>query len=264
MLAEIVGPPRPSANAPRRIASSSAGQPTETEFFHDGDVIVTNARLIVQNQTYVMRNITSVRAIQLDPSPAGPLILFLVGAFAGLTLGCGGVAVGALLLWIASAAGAAFFFSQLKPTYALLIMTLGREVRAMESDNAELISEVVAALNESIMMQGAPLSPETVAARKRAREEVLRQRQEETAKEEQCEADERERRNVGEGSVLGSVRYGLESLGDAILFGGRSFDEGLKKIAGEENDVLYRVIQFLVYGGISIAAMIFVLAIVRR
>ncbi|MCE9555784.1 MAG: DUF6232 family protein [Planctomycetes bacterium] len=264
VLAEIVETPQWTPNAPPRLAASGAGRPIETEFFSNGGVTVTNARFTVHSQTYVMHNITSVRSIQLDPSPAGPLILFFVGAFAGLILGCGGIAIGAFLLWIASAAGAACFYSQLKPTYSVLLMTSAREVRALECDNLELIADIVAALNESIMMQGAPLSPEAVAARRLARQETLKRRQEEATKVQESEAGEREGRNAAATNLLGSLRNGLESIGGAILSGCRRFDGVLKKMAGEENDVLYRFIQFLVYVGISIAAMIIVLAILRR
>ncbi|MFA1591936.1 DUF6232 family protein [Serratia nevei] len=51
----------------------------ETEFFRNGNVLITNARFIVGSSTYAMTGVTSVKKTSVTPSRAGAIILIVIG-----------------------------------------------------------------------------------------------------------------------------------------------------------------------------------------
>ncbi len=117
-------------------------------FFSDGDVSVTNARFVSKGQTYAMSRITSVKSFREDPSRKGPIILGIVGFF---TMAGGGnaVLVGVLLI-----AGAAAWWISQKPEFSVRLSSASAETTALVSQDGELISKVVGALNDAIIHRG--------------------------------------------------------------------------------------------------------------
>ena len=126
---------------------------TETTFFQSDDIVVTNARFIVGSQTFAMRGITSVQAIKIPPSDGGSTITVVFGlivAVAGFAirlylLGFLGVLLLGLGVWLAM---------RQKPIYAVVLRTAGGEVTAYQSNDWNYISQIIEALNQSIVSHG--------------------------------------------------------------------------------------------------------------
>jgi hypothetical protein len=133
---------------------------TEITFFSGGDIAVTNARLVVGAQTFAMRGITSVEGVKLPRSYTGPAILILPGAVAAILgffdSGMGGGSVAALFgaLGVLMVAGGIWWAWRRKPTYAVVLRTAGGEVTAYHSADWAHISQIIQALNESIISNG--------------------------------------------------------------------------------------------------------------
>ena len=118
----------------------------EKTFFDVDGVKVTNARFIVDGQTYTMNNITSVKQSGEEPSRILPVILLLIG--------------GVLLIkqqWLASlifvTVGAWIWKSQ-KPKYHIVLTTSAGESKALTTNQKEYITKVVQSLNEAIVHRG--------------------------------------------------------------------------------------------------------------
>jgi hypothetical protein len=125
---------------------SQPGTTGETIFFQHGNVTVTNSRFIVPGQTYAMRNVTSIKHTEKAPSRAlgviiaiaGLLLLFAKVWVFGLVL----IALGVFLAWNA------------KGEYDVLLHTSSGEVRAFRSANRDLVTQIVAALNQAVVFRG--------------------------------------------------------------------------------------------------------------
>ena len=121
----------------------------EKTFFSAGDVIVTNARFIAHGQTYAMSGITSVKSFRQDPSRKVPIILGFLGLLVAASASGGGRFVGLLLI-----AGAVAVWVSQKPEYSVLLSSASGEVKPLASKDGGFISQVVAALNDSIVHRG--------------------------------------------------------------------------------------------------------------
>jgi len=133
---------------------------TETTFFNSGDVAVTNARFVVGAQTFAVRGITSVEGAELPRSYTGPAILILPGAVAAIlgffasSMGGGSVAAPIGALGLIPLAGGIWWACRRKPKYAVVLRTAGGEVTAYQSADRAHISQIIQALNESIISNG--------------------------------------------------------------------------------------------------------------
>ncbi len=117
----------------------------EKTFFEYENVKVTNARFLVDGQTFAMSNITSVASAQDDPSRVGPILMMIVGfaicasnIFVGLVV----AALGAWWLW------------KQKSTYHVMLKTSGGETKALTSNQEDYVRKVIAALNDAIVHRG--------------------------------------------------------------------------------------------------------------
>lgn len=122
----------------------TAIQKSEQTLFSSGNVSVTNARFIVNNQTYAVRNITSV---DKKMKKAPKLGWWIIGAILLLV----GIAVGKvngflILGFIAIAAG---FLVNHK--YYVVLKTSAAELQALESKDEDYIDEFIHALNQAII-----------------------------------------------------------------------------------------------------------------
>ena len=77
---------------------------------------MTDARFVVGSQTYAIRNITSVKGIEIIPGPIGRLLGY-------------------------------------KSMFAVVLSTAGGEIRAYESKDSDLIGDVLETLNQAIVRQ---------------------------------------------------------------------------------------------------------------
>ena len=117
----------------------------EKLFFEYEGVKVTNARFMVDGQTFAMNNITSVKTVAKKPSRIGPILLILVGAgmaFQAAPLGA-----------IVALPGVVWLFLQ-KTMYHIMLHTSGGETSALKTKQSDYATKVVTALNEAIVHRG--------------------------------------------------------------------------------------------------------------
>lgn len=124
-------------------------QTNETEFFNNGHTVVTNARFIVDGQTYAMNGVTSVKqGIKPADKKTGiwiviiGIILFLATSGSAKLIGLVLIAIGAWLIY------------QAKPIASVILQSSSGEVQALSSENVSFISNVVSALNQAIIHRG--------------------------------------------------------------------------------------------------------------
>ena len=140
----------------------------ESVFFQSGGIMVTNARFVVGAKTFAMRGITSVEVVESDEvaerQPGNVLPPAITGA--GLVI----IVVGLLCwllydfsFWVAVGAGivgtfmiivAASLATQLKRAFKIVLKTAGGEVTAYQSFDRGHISQIIRALNDSIISHG--------------------------------------------------------------------------------------------------------------
>lgn len=117
----------------------------EKTFFEYDGVKVTNARFVVDHQTFAMSNITSVSTAQEHPSRVWPILFILAGLVTcatALPVGLILIGGGAIWLWVQ------------KSKYHVMLKTAGGEAKALTSHQKEYIGKVVSALNNAIVHRG--------------------------------------------------------------------------------------------------------------
>lgn len=128
----------------------------KTYFNNDKGVSVTSARFIVDDQTYAMSGVTSVKKFIQKPSIVRMilsilLILFgvvsLLGAFSSGNISM--VIMPIVLLLI----GAALWFFNRKQ-FIVLLHTASGESQALKTNDSSLVDSVVEALNTAIIERG--------------------------------------------------------------------------------------------------------------
>lgn len=132
--------------------------------------MVTNARFVVGAKTFAMRGITSVEIVKADQDVERSGIKWAIsrgiGAVACLAMIVLGLAlwlVGDFSFWVAIGLGIVGFgiwfivylaSIQTKPVFRILLKTAGGEVTAYQSDDENHISQIIRALNDSIISHG--------------------------------------------------------------------------------------------------------------
>ena len=117
----------------------------EKTFFQYEGVHVTNARFVVDGQTFAMNNVTSIKPLERKPNRIGPILLIIVGALPAIN----GVYEGLVLSLIGAA-----WFALLKTVYHVMLHTAGGETSALKTHQKEYLEKVVAALNNAIVHRG--------------------------------------------------------------------------------------------------------------
>lgn len=122
----------------------------EVVFYTDGKGIrVTNARFIVEQTTYSMRNITSVKKKLTSPNRRWPLIAFVAALFF-LLPGLKTPLPYLLYSFISAGVGVTIWSFQ-KATFDLVISSASGESTAITSHEESYIEHIVRALNEAIL-----------------------------------------------------------------------------------------------------------------
>lgn len=124
-------------------------QPNETEFFNNGNTVVTNARFIVDSQTYAMNGVTSVKQGFTPANRKTGIWVTIIGVLLFLALSGGGKFFGLILV----ALGIWFTYSA-KPIASVILQSSSGEVQALSSEDTNYIAQVVSALNQSIIPRG--------------------------------------------------------------------------------------------------------------
>ncbi|HEX4693283.1 DUF6232 family protein [Sphingomonas sp.] len=121
----------------------------EDVFYEAPGVKVTNARFIVDNQTYAMNGVTSVKTLTIPPSYGGAIIAILIGLvllFAG--------AAGVKVLGLAIAAFGIFLIVKAKAEHVVVLHSASGEAQALKSTDGQHIHDVIAALNDALVHRG--------------------------------------------------------------------------------------------------------------
>lgn len=121
----------------------------ETTIMKEGDVTVTNARLIFAGQTYAMSGVTSVKMFEQKASKAPAIFAFLIGGGLLLSMSMGGFIFGALLC-----AAGYWLWKAAKNTYQVRLATSSGEATALSSKDRPWIERVVTAINDAIVARG--------------------------------------------------------------------------------------------------------------
>jgi len=119
---------------------------SETVFFSEGNVSVSDSRFIVNGQTYAMSGITSVKPSITPANRIAPAVIALVGGALAYH-GMWGWGIGLVVI------GVAMFFT-MKDTHAVTLRTSGGDVQALTSTNHGYIKRVIDALNDAIVHRG--------------------------------------------------------------------------------------------------------------
>ena len=117
----------------------------EREFFSDKGVRVTQTRFVVNDQTYAMTGITSIRRDIVKPSKVWPIVVIVMGM---------GLALMADVFGLIIAGAGAFFLWKRKPDYTVMLQTASGESKALASQDGPWINGIVSALNEAIVARG--------------------------------------------------------------------------------------------------------------
>jgi len=120
---------------------------SETQFYQDSVVTVTQSRFVTQSKTYAMRNISSVHIFEIEKSRVGPIIMILIGfpfLFSGDIFWMGLIIIGFSILW----------FFNIKNEFAVRISTNAGEANSVLSKDRIYIQKIVDALNDAIIYRG--------------------------------------------------------------------------------------------------------------
>jgi hypothetical protein len=131
------------------FGAGEAHHMTEQVFFEQGSVKVTNARFIVNSQTYAMNGVTSVKSSVVPPSRTGAMIAIGFGLLMVFV-----AEGGAKIIGIAIAAAGAWFLTQQKSTHSVYLSSASGEVQALSDTDEGYINSVVHALNEALIHRG--------------------------------------------------------------------------------------------------------------
>lgn len=127
------------------IAIERGIEMNEKTFFEYDGVKVTNARFIVDGQTFAMSNVTSVKPIAVPPNRLWGYVLLLLGIAGLMSNPFFGVPVTGIAIYV--------IYKQ-KKTYHIMLRTSGGETKALTTQQKEYLDKVVSALNEAIVHRG--------------------------------------------------------------------------------------------------------------
>lgn len=125
------------------VAPAAAAAPAEAVFFNEQGVFVSSARVVVEGQTYALRNITSVRARKDGPPILASIVVFVFGLF------WMGVSEWSTLAVWAVGIPAVWFFRK----HHVAIATAAGEQRALSSRDGSFVRRIVEAINSAIVHQ---------------------------------------------------------------------------------------------------------------
>lgn len=127
---------------------------SETTYYSEGDVLITNARVVLGGKTYSMANVTSV-AIGTAPANNKPAIAVLVvGALmAACSMGSSQGIVGVIFGLILAGVGI-YLLTQAKPNYVVRLGSSSGESDGLISRDRGYIEKIVKAINDAIIRRG--------------------------------------------------------------------------------------------------------------
>jgi hypothetical protein len=127
----------------------------ERTFLHQGNVYVSNTRVVIDGTTYATANITSVRATFTPAKRGCAGILIVVAVLALLNaLGGGGDGLGAAVMGGIFLVVGILWYRLLTPTHHVMLASSSGERQGLTSKDGELVHRVTAAIAEAIIFRG--------------------------------------------------------------------------------------------------------------
>ena len=143
----IFAPDEELLNVPGRSAPSG-----ERIFFDEGGIFVSDSRIVVPDQTFAVRSISSVKFEEERPWRTIALtslfaVVIWLAALGGYIAGAEGWLLAAASIF----AGLLFAYGlSRKSRYSVVLRTFGGEVDALQSRNQAYIRDVIEAINQPI------------------------------------------------------------------------------------------------------------------
>lgn len=145
------------------LKSSEVEEKKEKIFLQEGNVLVSNSRVVINNKTYSLPNITSVSSSKTTPPNTMKDFGMALMLFGGL-LALGTIWIffdetsrepmfaPALTLTLILIIPAIFFLraEQPKSIYHLIIVSASREIQALTAENEEYIQKIINAINDAM------------------------------------------------------------------------------------------------------------------
>lgn len=125
--------------------------PGETTYYTNGRVTVTNARFVVDAETYAISGITSVKLGVKKPNRVWPLLLILVSFFV-LTKGVN-LATLSIVHWLIVLLPGVIWLACQRTYYTVTLASASGENRALTSRIQPFVREVVDAINQAIIQR---------------------------------------------------------------------------------------------------------------
>lgn len=127
----------------------------ENVVYSDKNVNITNARVVIDNTTYAVRNITSVKTSLTPASKVMCYFLMLMGvvlALIGIGVFLSYKDIGSIFIFLGTLEIICAFFllSKCKPKYHVTIASSSGEVEAMTSKDKKYIDKIVSSINDAI------------------------------------------------------------------------------------------------------------------
>ncbi|MGK5073237.1 DUF6232 family protein [Janthinobacterium sp. ZB1P44] len=122
---------------------------TETTYYTNGKVTVTNARLIVGDETHAISGITSVKLGVKRPNRLLPIALILLEFFA-ISRGESYASL-SIVHWAVILLPGIIWLSLQRTHYTVTLASASGESRALKSKVKPFVSEVVEAINQAIV-----------------------------------------------------------------------------------------------------------------
>lgn len=121
----------------------------ETTYYTNGRVMVTNARFVVDAETYAISGITSVKLGVKKPNRILPILLIVL-TYLVLTKG-GGPANLSIWHWLLALLPGVLWMALQRTHYTVTLASASGENRALTSKLQPFVREVIDALNQAIV-----------------------------------------------------------------------------------------------------------------
>ena len=140
---------------PRNLFGKAIGDRADKDksYFSAPGVSVTRSRFVVEGQTYVISNITSVKYFEKIPERGGPILSVVFGLFLCF-LGLLWQSLYPALIGLPCIIFAGVQWHGQSAEYSVVLTTAGGEIKALTNEDSGYITAVVEALNQAIIDRG--------------------------------------------------------------------------------------------------------------
>ncbi len=112
--------------------------------FENGKVTITSSQFVLENQTFALDNIKSIKTETTPPSRRLSGNIAIIGALC-LSLDALFFVIGLMLLAVAG-----FLWKNAKTRYSIILTTAAGDQQVLASDNEAYINQVFSALNQAL------------------------------------------------------------------------------------------------------------------